>query len=112
MCRFFKFLKYMWFSFLIELISEEKKEEIINLDYQVKSKEEISVITGVSTGTVFNVIKEHERDIGKANREAIRLLAKNVNKHKIPFEKIHKGVKINAFLENNNLNSEDVEKIF
>lgn len=97
---------------MIELISEEKKEEIINLDYQVKSKEEISEITGVSTGTVFNVIKEHEKDIGKANREAIRLLAKNVNKHKIPFEKIHKGVKINAFLENNNLNSEDVEKIF
>ncbi len=97
---------------MIELISEEKKEEIINLDYQVKSKEEISEIAGVSTGTVFNVVKEHERDIGKANREAYRRLAKNVDKNNVSFEQIHKGIKINFLLEKYGLGSDDADKLF
>jgi len=94
------------------LISKEKRDKIIDSDYQGKSKEEIARINDVAPSSVFNVTKEHEKDIGKADREAIRRLAKNVNKHKIPFEKIHKGVKINAFLENNNLNFEEIENIF
>ena len=97
---------------MIELISEEKKEEIIDLDYQVKSKEEISEITGVSTGTVFNVVKEHERDIGKANREAYRRLAKNADKNNVSFEQIHKGIKINSLLEKYGLGSDDADKLF
>ena len=67
------------------MITPEKKDEIIDLDYQGKSKEEISEISGVSTGTVFNVVKEHEQEIGKGDRESLRRLAKFADKKKIPF---------------------------
>ena len=97
---------------MIELISEEKKDEIIDLDYQAKSKETISEITGVSTGTVFNVIKEHERDIGKANREAYRRLAKNADKSNVSFEQIHNGIKINSLLEKHGLGIDAVDNFF
>ena len=80
------------------MISEEIKEKIIDLDYQGISKEKIAKMLEVSKGTVFNVVKDHEREIGKANREAIRRLANNANKNNISFEQIHKGVKINTFL--------------
>ena len=93
------------------MISEEIKEKIIDLDYQGISKEKIAKMLKVSKGTVFNVIKEHEREIGKANREAIRRLANNASKNNISFEQIHKGVKINTFLEKNNLSFEEFENI-
>ena len=81
------------------MISEEIKEKIIDLDYLGISKEKIAKMLEVSKGTVFNVVIEHEREIGKANRDAIRRLANNANKNNISFEQIHKGVKINTFLE-------------
>jgi len=92
------------------LITPEKKDEIIYLDYQGKSKEEISEISGVSTGTVFNVVKEHEQEIGKGDRESLRRLAKFADKKKIPFDKISNGVKIDSLLEK--YKNVDAEKIF
>jgi len=92
------------------LITPEKKDEIIDGDYQGKSKEDISDISKVSTGTVFNVVKEHEQEIGKGNRESIRRLAKFVDKKKIPFEQISNGVKIYSLLKK--YKNVDAEKIF
>lgn len=92
------------------MITTEKKDEIIDLDYQGKSKEEISEISGVSTGTVFNVVKEHEQEIGKGDRESLRRLAKFVDKKKIPFDKISNGVKIYSLLKK--YKNVDAEKIF
>ncbi len=92
------------------MITPEKKDEIIDWDYQGKSKEDISDISKVSTGTVFNVIKEHEQEIGKGNRESIRRLAKFVDKKKIPFEQISNGVKIYSLLKK--YKNVDAEKIF
>ena len=94
------------------MISKEIEEKIIDSDYQGKSKEINAKINGVSEGTVFNVVKEHERAIGKADREAYRRLAKNADKKNVSFEQIHKCIKINSFLEKNNLGFDDVEKLF
>ena len=94
------------------MVSEETKESIIDWYYQGKSKDDNADFHAVSTGTVFNIIKEHEKQIGKNDRESIRILAKLVKKNNISYEQISRGIKTNLILNKNNLRFENIENIF
>ena len=93
-------------------MSEETKESIIDWYYQGKIKDDNADFHAVSTGTVFNIIKEHEEQIGKNDRESIRTLAKLVKKNNISYEQISRGIKTNSILDKNNLKFENIENIF
>ena len=94
------------------MVSEETKESIIDKYYQGESKDDNAYFHDVSTGTVFNTIKEHEALIGKNDRESIRTLAKLVKKNNISFDQISRGIKTNSILGKNNLRIEGIEHLF
>jgi len=94
------------------LISKETREKIIDADYDGKSKEDNARKNNVSRTSVLNVVKEHEREIGKGERTSYRRVAKYVDKHNLSYEQIHHGIKTNSILKKYNLDDENMDKLF
>lgn len=92
------------------MISDKTREKIIDCDYSGKSKEDNARINGVSPTTALNVVKEHENEIGRGNRESYRRIAKNANKHNLGWKEIHNGVKTSDKLNQHNVTPDKLDE--
>lgn len=55
-------------------ISENTKQTVIRLWVEGESRNDIALITGVSEGTVSNIIVEWRQKLGKGDADAVREL--------------------------------------
>jgi DNA-binding NarL/FixJ family response regulator len=53
-------------------VSENTRQTVIRLWMEGKSRKEIALITGVSEGTVSNIIAEWRQKLGDGDAEALR----------------------------------------
>ena len=61
-------------------ISETARQSVIRLWVECNSRKDIALISGVSEGTVSNIIAEWRQKLGNADADAIRELGINMKR--------------------------------
>lgn len=80
-------------------ISENTKKTVIRLWVEGNSRNEIALITGVSEGTVSNIIAEWRQKRGDGDADAIRELGINMKRLGIDAVKCAEGLSIKHYEE-------------
>jgi hypothetical protein len=75
-------------------ISENTKRTVIRLWIEGNSRKDIALITGVSEGTVSNIIAEWRQKLGDGDAEAIRELGINMKRLEIDADQCAEGLQI------------------
>ena len=87
-------------------ISENIKQTVIRLWLEGKSRKDIALITGVSEGTVSNIIAEWKQKLGDGNAEALRELGINLKRTGIDAAQCAQGFRISMIMRKMGINGE------
>ena len=77
-------------------ISENTRQTVIRLWLEGKSRKHIALISGVSEGTVSNIIAEWRQKLGDGDAEALRELAINMKRIGIDAVQCAQGYRISS----------------
>ena len=75
-------------------ISQTTRQRVIRLWVEGNSRNDIALITGVSEGTVSNIITEWRQKLGEGDAEAIRELGINMKRLEIDHAQCAEGLRI------------------
>jgi Homeodomain-like domain len=80
-------------------ISETTRQTVIRLWIEGNSRKDIALITGVSEGTVSNIIAEWRQKLGEGDAEAIRELGINMKRLGIDAAQCAEGLRISSTMK-------------
>ncbi|MCC2647443.1 MAG: hypothetical protein K0R16_246 [Nitrososphaeraceae archaeon] len=80
-------------------ISENTRQTVIRLWIEGNSRKDIALITGVSEGTVSNIIAEWRQKLGDGDAEAIRELGINMKRLGIDAAQCAEGLRISSTMK-------------
>jgi hypothetical protein len=80
-------------------ISETTRQTVIRLWIEGNSRKDIALITGVSEGTVSNIIAEWRQKLGDSDAEAIRELGINMKRLGIDADQCAEGLRISSIMK-------------
>ena len=86
-------------NILTSNISENTKQTVIRLWIEGNSRKDIALITGVSEGTVSNIIAEWRQKFGDGDAEAIRELGINMKRLGIDADQCAEGLRISSIMK-------------
>jgi DNA-binding NarL/FixJ family response regulator len=91
-------------NYLKSHISETTRQTVIQLWVEGNSRKDIALISGVSEGTVSNIIAEWRQKLGDGDAEAIRELAINMKKLRIDAAQCAEGLWISSTMKKLGIN--------
>lgn len=77
-------------------ISENTRQTVIRLWIEGESRKDIALISGVSEGTVSNIIAEWRQKLGEEDADAIRELGINIKRIGIDAARCSEGLRISS----------------
>ena len=80
-------------------ISENTKQTVIRLWVEGNSRKDIALVSGVSEGTVSNIIAEWTQKLGEGDAEAIRELGINMKRLGIDADQCAEGLRISSIMK-------------
>jgi hypothetical protein len=80
-------------------IFENMKQTVIRLWVEGNSRNDIALISGVSEGTVSNIIAEWRHNLGEGDAEAIRELGTNMKRLEIDADQCAEGLRISSTMK-------------
>jgi DNA-binding CsgD family transcriptional regulator len=80
-------------------ISETTRQTVIRLWIEGNSRKDIALITGVSEGTVSNIIAEWRQKLGDSDAEAIRELGIDMKRLGIDADQCAEGLRISSIMK-------------
>jgi hypothetical protein len=80
-------------------ISETTRQTVIRLWVEGNSRKDIALISGVSEGTVSNIIAEWRQKLGDGDAEAIRELGINMKRLEIDADQCAEGLRISSTMK-------------
>ena len=86
-------------NYLTYHITETTKQTVIRLWIEGNSRKDIALISGVSEGTVSNIIAEWRQKLGDGDAEAIRELAINMKRLEIDAAQCAEGLRISSTIK-------------
>jgi hypothetical protein len=90
-------------------ISENTKQTVIRLWVEGNSRKDIALITGVSEGTVSNIIAEWRQKLGDDDAEAIRELAINMKRLGIDAAQCAEGLRTSSTMKKLGVNENQLK---
>ena len=92
-------------------VTPELKYKVISLWYRGHTRDEISEITGLSTGTISNILKEFKEKMQEGDFEAIQAHARLNRELGLDPTKMLEGHRTNQILEKNGVTQENVTPV-
>src|SRR5215213_7591596 len=86
-------------NYMTSNISENTKQSVIRLWVEGNSRKDIALISGVSEGTVSNIIAEWRQKLGDGDAEAIRELGINMKRLEIDADQCAEGLRISSSMK-------------
>jgi DNA-binding CsgD family transcriptional regulator len=98
-------------NYLTSNISETTKQTVIRLWVEGNSRKDIALISGVSEGTVSNIIAEWRQKLGDGDAEAIRELGINMKRLEIDATQCAEGLRISSTMKKLDVNENEFKSL-